>query len=130
MKNNKRTITIILLIPMLLVLGARQYKINALTRELGTTNNNIKASKEEYNKLNKTVRIKNILYKSTDNFHIEEGEIGIEFADGSWASINQAKNQYTFQPYMLGDWSYDFDNIEDFKNCITTYLNIANKGTY
>lgn len=46
MKNNKRTITIILLISMLLVLGARQYKINALTRELSTTSNNIKTSKE------------------------------------------------------------------------------------
>lgn len=46
MKNNKRTITIILLISMLLVLGVRQYKINALTRELSTTSNNIKTSKE------------------------------------------------------------------------------------
>ena len=58
MKNNKRTITIMLLISMLLVLGARQYKINALTRELSTTDNNIKTSKEEYNKLNKTVKVK------------------------------------------------------------------------
>lgn len=130
MKNNKRTITIILLISMLLVLGARQYKINALTRELSTTNNNIKTSKEEYNKLNKTVKVKKILYETTDNFHIEEGEIGIEFTDGSWASINQAKGNYVFQPVSMGDWSYNFDNIEDFKNCITTYLNIANDGTY
>lgn len=71
---------------------------------------------------NKKVEIKEVLYKSTDTFCIDENEIGIEFTDGSWASVNQEKDEYTFQLMSMGDWSYEFDNLKDFENAIRTYL--------
>lgn len=82
-----------------------------------------------YTKQNKDiVKVENILYTSTEDFKLDEGEIGIEFNNGSWGIINESKQEYIFQPQELGDWNYNFDNIEDFKNCIETYLNIANNG--
>lgn len=68
------------------------------------------------------IKVEKVLYASTDDFHIEDGEIGIEFSDGSWASVNQDKNNYVFQPILMGDWSYDFDNLEDFEKCVNTYI--------
>lgn len=76
------------------------------------------------------VKVENILYKSTEDFKLDEGEVGIEFNNGSWGIVNESKQQYIFQPEELGDWNYKFDNIEDFKNCIETYLNIKNEGSY
>lgn len=68
------------------------------------------------------IKVENVLYQSTDSFYIEDGEIGIEFTDGSWASVNQDKDIYVFQPISMGDWSYNFDNLEDFEKCVKTYL--------
>ena len=73
------------------------------------------------------VKIDKYIYKSTNDFHIEQGEMGIEFSDGSWAIVNETRKEYIFQPVELGDWSMDFNNIKDFKNCVKTYLEIKNR---
>lgn len=73
------------------------------------------------------VTIDRVLYESTDTFAIEDGEIGIEFSDGSWASMNESKGYYTFQQYNLGDYSLEFDNKEDLKKCIIAYLENNNQ---
>lgn len=73
-------------------------------------------------KIQPTFQVTNIFYESTNNFYLSEGEIGGEFSDGSWISANPLTNEYTFQPYELGDWSFDFDNLQDLVNCVQTYL--------
>ena len=72
-------------------------------------------------------KVTNVLYESTNDFYLENGDIGIEFSDGSYAIANLETNKYTFQPAALGDWDYnDFDSLEEFKNCIKTYANNIN----
>ena len=80
------------------------------------------------NKLNidDKVTVTNIIYESTDDFYLSDGEIGVEFSDGSWISFNALTNEYVFQPIELGDWSFDFDNVKDLENCVKTYLNNKN----
>lgn len=88
-------------------------------------NNVVEFTNSKQNKLNidnNKVTVTNILYESTDDFYLSEGEIGVEFSDGSWISANRLTNEYTFQPYELGDWSFDFDNLQDLENCVKTYL--------
>lgn len=88
-------------------------------------NNVVEFINNKQNKLNlnnNKVTVTNILYESTDNFYLSEGEIGVEFSDGSWISANVLTNEYTFQPYELGDWSFDFDNVQDLEKCVKTYL--------
>lgn len=87
-------------------------------------NNLVEFINNKQNKLNinNKVTVTNILYESTNNFYLSEGEIGVEFSDGSWISANLLTNEYTFQPYELGDWSFDFDNVQDLENCVQTYL--------
>lgn len=70
----------------------------------------------------KNIKIEAILTESTENFHIEKGEYGIELSDGSWASVNLEKNHYEFQPVELGDWSYELENLTQLENVIKTYL--------
>lgn len=88
-------------------------------------NNIVEFINNKQNKLNinNKVTVTNILYESTNDFYLSEGEIGVEFSDGSWVSANLLTNEYTFQPYKLGDWSLDFDNLKDLENCVKTYLN-------
>lgn len=90
----------------------------------------INSKQNKFNIDNNKVTVTNILYESTNNFYLSEGEIGVEFSDGSWISANLLTNEYTFQPYELGDWSFDFDNVQDLENCIKTYLLIKNNGSY
>lgn len=73
------------------------------------------------------VTVDKVLYETTEDFYISEGEIGVTFTDGSWISANPESNQYTFQPIDLGDWSLDFDNLQDLKNCVNTYLELVNQ---
>lgn len=82
----------------------------------------------EQNKLNTSdkITVTNILYESTDNFYLSDEEVGIIFSDGSWISANTLTNEYVFQIYELGDWSFDFDNVEDLEKCVKTYLNNKN----
>lgn len=74
--------------------------------------------------------VTNILYESSDNFYLEPNEIGIEFNNGSWAVVNEQTNTYIFQAIELGDWEQQFDNLNDFENCIKTYASIKNTGSY
>lgn len=77
------------------------------------------------------LKVSNVLYKSTDNFHLDDGDIGIEFSDGiTFAVANLETNTYAFQPAELGDWDLTFDNLKDFENCIKTYISIKNTGSY
>lgn len=87
-------------------------------------NNVVEFINNKQNKLNisNKVTVTNILYESTNNFYLSEGEIGVEFSDGSWISANLLTNEYIFQPCELGDWSFDFDNVQDLENCVQTYL--------
>lgn len=85
------------------------------------------ANKEE---IQPTFGVTNILYESTNDFYLENGDIGIEFSDGSYAIANLETNKYTFQPAALGDWNYSFNNLQDFENCIKTYASIQNAGSY
>ena len=103
MKTNKITILTMVIITLTLLIGATQ-QTNA----------------------NNKVTVTNILYESTNDFYLEPNEIGIEFSDGSWASANLLTNEYTFQPSELGDWSLDFNNLQDLENCIKTYLDNKN----
>ena len=92
-------------------------------------NNVVDFINSKQNKLNTNdnkITVTNILYESTDNFYLSDGEVGIIFSDGSWISANTLTNEYVFQIYELGDWSFDFDNVEDLENCVKTYLNNKN----
>lgn len=75
-------------------------------------------------------KVTNVLYESTNDFYLENGDMGIEFSDGSYAIANLETNEYTFQPAALGDWDYSFNNLQDFENCIKTYASIQNTGSY
>lgn len=70
------------------------------------------------------IKVESVLYESTESFKIEGKEVGIEFSDGSWASVDESNGRYVFQPVGLGDWSMNFDNLEDFKKCVKTYIEI------
>ena len=86
---------------------------------------------EKANKEAEPFGVTNVLYESTEERHLEPGEIWIEFSDGiSWACANLETNEYIFQPMELGDWAYEFDSLEDFENCIKTYISIKNTGMY
>ena len=80
----------------------------------------------EVEKKSEPVQVTNVLYESTDTFKIEEGEIGIELSDGSWASVNQLKGYYIFQPVDLGDWCYELESLEEVENIIKTYIEWKN----
>lgn len=99
MKTNKITILTMVIITIGLLIGA--------TKQTNTNNK---------------VTVTNILHESTNDFYLEPNEIGIIFSNGSWISANLLTNEYTFQPYELGDWSFDFDNLQDLVNCVQTYL--------
>lgn len=74
---------------------------------------------EKANKEAETFGVTNVLYESSEDFYLEPGEIGIE------------ANKYVFQCAELGDWDYtEFDNLQDFENCIKTYISIKNTGMY
>lgn len=77
-----------------------------------------------------TFEVTNVLRESTNNFYLDDGEIGIEFSNNSFAIANLATNKYTFQADELGDWSLEFDNLQDFEKCIKTYISIKNSGSY
>lgn len=85
------------------------------------------ANKEE---IQTTFEVTNVLYESTNDFYLENGDIGIEFSNGSYAIANLITNEYTFRPAALGDWDYSFNNLQDFENCIKTYASIQNTGSY
>lgn len=85
---------------------------------------------KNFNNDKKIVEVENVLYESKDDFILDDNEIVIEFSNGSFAIMNDVKKEYTFQPYEVGDWNYSFDNFEDFKNCIETYLNIKREGSF
>lgn len=85
------------------------------------------ANKEE---IQTTFEVTNVLYESTNDFYLENGDIGIEFSNGSYAIANLITNEYPFQPAALGDWDYSFNNLQDFENCIKTYASIQNTGSY
>lgn len=76
------------------------------------------------------VEVTNILYESTNDFYLEPNEIGIEFNNGSWAIANEQTDTYIFQAIELGDWEQQFNNLNDFENCIKTYTSIKNTGSY
>ena len=71
---------------------------------------------------NKQIEVTNIIHESTKDFEIEEGETGIIFSNGSWASINELKGYYVFQPVEMGDWSYNCDSLEELEKIINTYI--------
>lgn len=87
---------------------------------------------EKANKEAEPFGVTNVLYESSEDFYLEPNEIGIEFSDGiSWAIANMEANKYVFQAIELGDWDYnEFDSLEDFENCIKTYISIKNTGSY
>lgn len=80
--------------------------------------NSYQGEKKEDNKLT----IENVIKESTDNFVVDNGEIGFELSDESWGVINEKEKRYIFQPVEMEDWNYEFDNLKDFKNCLYTYL--------
>lgn len=85
------------------------------------------ANKEE---TKPTFEVTNVLYESTNDFYLEPNEIGIEFSNGSWAVINEQTNTYIFQAIELGDYEQQFNNLQEFENCIKTYASIQNAGSY
>ena len=107
MKTNKITILTMVIITIGLLIGATQQ-----------TNTNNK------------VTVTNILHESTNDFYLEPNEIGIEFSNGSWAVVNEQTNTYIFQAVELGDYEQEFNNLQDFENCIKTYASIKNTGSY
>lgn len=64
------------------------------------------------------------------NFYIEPGEIATEYSDGSYTIVNEEKSTYMFQPATLGDWEYNFDNLDQLNKCVDTYISIAETGQY
>ena len=50
----------------------------------------------------------------------------IEFNNNSIALADLINNKYIFYPVELGGWGQEFNNIDDFKKCITTYLENVN----
>lgn len=68
--------------------------------------------------------------ESRNDFYLDNGDIAIELSDGSYAIYNDSTNLYTFTPAILGDWDYTLNNKTELDNIITTYINIANTGTY
>lgn len=78
----------------------------------------------------KEVTVSNVLYESIDDFYLDENEIGIEFSNGSYAIANTTSNTYRLQIIELGDWDIEFDNLQDFENCIKTYISIQNTRLY
>ena len=74
------------------------------------------------NVTNKKIEVTDIITESTKDFKIEEGETGLILSDGSWASINELKGHYVFQPVEMGDWSYSLNSKEELERCINTYI--------
>lgn len=77
-----------------------------------------------------TVSIISTFTESRSDFHLEGGDAAIELSDGSYAIYNESTGLYTFTPIVLGDYEYTLNNKTELDNIITTYINIANTGTY
>ena len=65
-----------------------------------------------------------------EGYYLDDGDIVVEFTDGSWAICNQKENNYIFQPVDLGDWDYTVDNTQQLENIIKTYLSMKNTGMF
>lgn len=65
-----------------------------------------------------------------DGYYLEDGDIVVEFTDGSWAISNEKTNFHIFQPVDLGDWDYSLDNAQQLENIIKTYLSMKNTGMF
>lgn len=108
MKKNKIKLTIVFLVALLFIMkGIQTIKTKAI---------------EQKNK----VEVIEIFYNSKENFYLGANDIGIEFNNKSYAIANLTTNKYYFYPIELGDWGKEFNNLEDFKNCISTYLENVN----
>lgn len=78
----------------------------------------------------KKVEIQEVLRETSEKFVLDDSEIGVILTDGSWASIDQEKNVYEFQPIEMGDWSYNFDSLEKLENAMKTYMEGKNENCY
>lgn len=65
-----------------------------------------------------------------DGYYLEDGDIVVEFTDGSFAISNEKTNFHMFQVVDLGDWDYQVDNSQQLENLIKTYLSMKNTGMY
>lgn len=59
---------------------------------------------------------------------LDKGEYYFELTDGSWGLYKDG--EYTFQPVMLGDWSYDLDSEEDLQKITQTYISMNKYGYF
>lgn len=56
----------------------------------------------------------------------EDGDLIVDFSDGSWAICNEQNEEYIFQPAVMGDWDMEFENKEHLEMAIKMYLNNVN----
>lgn len=59
--------------------------------------------------------------KIVNQYTKENGDLVIDFSNGSWAIINDKTKKYIFQPIELGDWDYTFSTKQELKNCMEMY---------
>ena len=115
----KLTITTILLATTINLIGCSNLKMIKNTSEERKT---IREDCEVSQKSNK-VEVENISYES-------DGNIIVDFTNGSWCIVNQEKGIYKFQPTEMGDYDYTFNDLVTMQKAIKTYLLIQNEGSY
>ena len=115
----KLTITSILLATTISLIGCSNLKA------IKNTSDKEKAIREDCEASQKSnkVEVKNITYESN-------GDIIVDFTNGSWCIVNQEKGIYEFQPIEMGDYDYSFNDLVTMQKAIKTYLSIQNEGSY
>ena len=61
----------------------------------------------------------------TNSYYQEDGDLVVEYNDGSWSVINEDTNKYIFGPANMGDWDLQLKNKEEFRNVVDTYKELA-----
>lgn len=65
----------------------------------------------------------------TNSYYQEDGDLVVEYNDGSWSVINEETNKYVFAPANMGDWDLQLKNKEEFRNVVDTYKELAVKNS-
>lgn len=76
------------------------------------------------------IEVNRTLTESSDDIHLEKGDVYTELTDGSWIICNETTNTYVFQLIDLGDWNMTLETKQQLENCVKTYVSIKNTGSY
>lgn len=123
----KKTIEIVCIVGLSTIINTslqgNKIQNNIVSAQAQTTSNKSLVQDDE--------ELKNIIEGCLIDSNLKISEVGktpsnnsfIDLNNGSWIVYDLKNNEIIFQPIELGDWDYSFNNIEDAKACITTYVN-------